>query len=311
MKKIYLDIEENHSSPDLEGLVRDFRSAGIEVSPLAENSWGDMAQALVLTDRQATADMASGRLSVEGSAIALQGKAACVGYEPPGAGVTLSHVDMIVQGFEELDVEFFRRVYQRCHGIPWTIALTDRLALRESVPDDFDVFYDMYRQPGMTDYMPGLSDDKEEERETFCAYIRRMYSFYGYGLWTVAEKASGRVVGRAGMENGSFQGQSVPVIGYMIGAEYQRQGYGQEAVRAVAEYAFCELEMERIYGFVHKKNQNSRRLIQRVGFRRIEERCRMAVQMAGRTFEKDIAGYVCVNTKALYFPGKSITIGDE
>ncbi|MEY8427738.1 GNAT family N-acetyltransferase [Lachnospiraceae bacterium 46-15] len=291
MKKIYLDIEENHSSSDLKRLVGDFWSAGIEVRPLTESSWGDMAQALVLTDRQATADRTLGRLTAEGSAIALQRKTACVGYEPSGAGITLSHLDMVVQGFEELDVEFFRKVYQRCHGIPWTIARTDRLLLRESVPDDFDALYDMYQQPGMTDYMPGLAGEKEEERETFCAYIRRMYPFYGYGLWTVEEKSGGQIVGRAGLENGAFQGRPVPVVGYMIGTEYQRQGYGQEAVRAAAEYGLSELGMEKIYGFVHEKNQNSRRLIERVGFQRIEEHCEITVQIAGRVFEKDIAGY--------------------
>lgn len=301
MKKIYLNIEEKHHSPDMESLIMAFQSEGIEVRPLTEGSWEDMEQALILTDRQPTADRATGKLPMQSGGIACKGKAACVGYEPPGAGITLSHVDMIVQGFEELDVEFFRKAYQRCHGIPWTIARTDRLVLRESVPDDFDVLYDMYRQPGMTDYMPGLSDDKEEERETFCAYIRRMYSFYGYGLWTVAEKSSGRVVGRAGLENGTVQGQPVPIIGYMIGIEYQRQGYGQEAVRAAVEYAFSELGMEKIYGFVHGKNQSSKRLIQRVGFQRIEEHDEITAQMAGRVFE----------TKALYFRGKSITIGDE
>lgn len=296
MKKIYLDIEEKHSLPDLERLIRAFLSEGIEVRPLEEGSWKDTARALILTDRQETVDKAAGKLAEKGGII--RAKAACVGYEPFGAETMLSHVDMIVQGFEELDVEFFRKAYQRCHGIPWTIARTDRLALRESVPGDFDALYDMYHEPGMADYMPGLSDDKEEERETFCAYIRGMYPFYGYGLWTVEEKSSGRVVGRAGLENGSFQGEHVPVIGYMIGTEYRRQGYGQEAVRAVVEYAFSELGMEKIYGFVHEKNQGSRRLIQRAGFQRIEAHSGITAQIAG-TF----------GTKALYFLGKSITIG--
>jgi len=274
MKKIYIEIKEQYRDRELERLLEELRTEGIEVCRLAETqleegeggrsaeSWRKAFEngegTLVLTDRQTTADQA-----------AAQG-IACVGYEPPGAETALSHVDMVIQGFEELNAEFFRLVYRRHHGLPWTIAETERLWIRESVPEDFDILYAIYQEPGMTEYMPGMEGEKEEEREVFTAYIRRMYPFFSYGLWTVIEKAGGKVIGRAGLENGTYRGKPVLELGYMVAGAYQHQGYGLEAVKAVMDYAFSALGADQVYAFIHRKNTASRSLIQKAGFQEVE-----------------------------------------
>lgn len=280
MKRLYIKIEKKYRDAELERLLEELRTEGIEVCQLsgtqleeqgrtsvpggsrpAEN-WsklsGNGEEALILTDSQVTADRA-----------AAQG-IACVGYEPPGAEMTLLHVDMVIQGFEELNTEFFRLVYRRHHGLPWTIAETERLWIRESIPEDFDILYAIYQEPGMTEYMPGMEGEKEEERELFTAYIRKMYPFFSYGLWTVIEKAGGKIIGRAGLENGTYRGKPVLELGYMIAGAYQKQGYGLEAVKAVADYACSAIGADNLYAFIHRKNIASRSLIQKAGFQEVE-----------------------------------------
>lgn len=262
MKKIYFEIENQYRNTELEWLMAELQEKGIEVHQLSQvqgqEGWKGMAeQALVLTDRQETADRAA------------EWNMACVGYEPPGAGVRLSRVDIVIQGFEELNAEFFHLTYRRHHGLPWTIAETERLLLRESVAEDFDELYAFYQEPGMADYMPGMERGKEEERDLFEAYIRRMYPFFSYGLWTVLEKDSGRVIGRAGLENGTYQGEPVLEVGYMLGRKYQHRGYGIEAVQAITDYGFAAVGAEAVYAFIHEENEKSLKLIQRAGFRQI------------------------------------------
>lgn len=50
---------------------------------------------------------------------------AVIFYETPGTNRSVSGVDMVVQGFEELNVEYLQLIYMRHHGLPWIIAKTD------------------------------------------------------------------------------------------------------------------------------------------------------------------------------------------
>lgn len=113
---------------------------------------------------------------------------------------TFLHADMVVEGFEEVDMTFLQRVYERHFNIPWTILETERCIVRELELSDLDDLFFMYAEPGMTDYMEGLYE-YEEELEYQKAYIENMYRFYGYGMWLVFEKKTGTLIGRAGVEH--------------------------------------------------------------------------------------------------------------
>ena len=57
---------------------------------------------------------------------------AVAGYSNPLlGGQTFAGVQMVIEGFEEVDFEFLRRIYERWHGIPWVIAQTERCLIRE------------------------------------------------------------------------------------------------------------------------------------------------------------------------------------
>ena len=114
--------------------------------------------------------------------------------------IPLPQVDIIVEGFEEVDYDFFEKIYQRHHGLPWTILETERLVVRELALSDMDALFELYSYEGMTDYMEGLYP-YEEEYEYQKAYIANMYRFFGYGMWLVFEKETGKLVGRAGVEH--------------------------------------------------------------------------------------------------------------
>ncbi len=219
--------------------------------------------ALILTDRQESVDQAVS-LGI-----------ACVGFEGPEEEEArpvsvryLSGVDMVVQGLEETGAEFYRLVWQRHHGIPWTIAQTERLVIRESVPEDFDALHGFEREPGALDYMPAPEGDPEQERQSFEAYIREVYPFYSYGLWTVILRENGRIIGRVGLENGTWQGKPVVAVGYLIGQAFQGKGYGLEAVKAVTAYGLEAVGAEALYAFIDERNEKSVRLIQKAGYRK-------------------------------------------
>lgn len=126
---------------------------------------------------------------------------AVVGYlNPDITGQSLKGVDFLVEGFEEIDDAYLTRIWQRHHGIPWTIFATERCMVRELCLDDMKALFELYAQPGMTEYMEELYP-WEEELEYERAYIENMYRLYEYGMWLVFDKVTGELIGRAGLEH--------------------------------------------------------------------------------------------------------------
>ena len=200
-----------------------------------------------------------------------------VAYQPPidvagAAGVTreaFPQVDMVIEGFEEVDYDFLKKIYQRYHGLPWTILETDRLVVRELELKDMDALFELYSYEGMTDYMEGLYSF-EEEYEYQKAYIENMYCFFGYGMWLVFEKESGKLIGRAGVEHREeLEGELE--LGYAIGTPWQGMGYATEVCRGILDYVREELGFEEIISLVQPENALSIRLLEKLRFKEDEE----------------------------------------
>ena len=133
---------------------------------------------------------------------------ASIGYVNPICGKQdLSQAEVLVEGFDEVDFFFLERIYQRKHGIPWTVIETDRCFLREMTMEDLDELYRLYEDPEITRYMEGLYEDRKKEEEYTRAYINNMYRFYGYGMWLVIQKETGKIIGRAGLNNIDIHGR--------------------------------------------------------------------------------------------------------
>ena len=186
-----------------------------------------------------------------------------IAYQKPEMD-TFLHADMVVEGFEEVDMILLQRVYERHFNIPWTILETKRCIVRELELSDMDALFSMYAESGMTDYMEGLYE-YEEELEYQKAYIENMYHFYGYGMWLVFEKKTGTLIGRAGVEhreelNGDME------LGYAIRTSFQHQGYAYEVCQAIMQYAGEELQVHLLRCMIQKENTLSEKLAIKLGF---------------------------------------------
>lgn len=169
-----------------------------------------------------------------------------------------------VEKLEETDFASLDMAYRRLAGLPWEILETERLFVRETTVEDVDHFYRIYAEPLITEYMENLFADRDEEIAYTENYIKTVYAFYGYGLWTVLEKDRGEVVGRAGIS--WREGYALPELGFVIGVPWQRRGYAFEACRAILDYAKEELEMTNVQALVQPENQKSLRLCEKLGF---------------------------------------------
>lgn len=169
-----------------------------------------------------------------------------------------------VENLEEMDEESFDLAYRRLAGLPWEILTTQRCVVRETTVEDVDSFYRIYAEPSITEYMENLFAERDEEIAYTKDYMKKVYAFYGYGMWTVLEKESGEVIGRAGIT--WREGYDLPELGFVFGVPWQGQGYAYEVCSAILAYAREELLMERVQALVQPGNVRSLGLCEKLGF---------------------------------------------
>ncbi len=175
-----------------------------------------------------------------------------------------SHAEYAIENLSEIEYKSLELAYLRLTGQPWMITETKRCLIRETIPEDVDSFYEIYKEPSITEYMEDLYADREEEIAYIRDYIKNVYGFYGYGMWTVIEKESGEIIGRAGIS--LRDGCDIPELGFVIGVPWQRQGYAYEVCQAVLAYGRKELEFQQFQALIMKGNEKSKRLCEKLGF---------------------------------------------
>lgn len=171
--------------------------------------------------------------------------------------------------------EYLERIVRRHIGLPWIIAETDRLIIREftlddivKMPEEPDVWYTEEER---------VADRVFYEKDKLESYIRSQYRFYEYGIWAVVRKADGVIVGKAGVtnleesEHGEIKNKTIPTdesaeyleLGYHIFHPCRRQGYAEEACRAILNYAKEELSCP-VCARVAKENTASIQLLEKL-----------------------------------------------
>ncbi|MBQ7933743.1 MAG: GNAT family N-acetyltransferase [Lachnospiraceae bacterium] len=168
----------------------------------------------------------------------------------------------------ELDAEYFELIYRRLKRLPWDILETERCTLRESTVADVPAFYEIYKEPSITAYMENLFLTPEEENAYMEDYIDKVYAYYDFGVWTVLEKATGQVIGRAGLSY--REGFEDPELGFVIGVPWQGQGLAYEVCSAILDYGRRVLDFERVQVFVEPGNEASLSLCRKLGFKESE-----------------------------------------
>lgn len=177
---------------------------------------------------------------------------------------------------EAICPEYLERIVRRYIGLPWIIAETDRLLIREFTLDDITR---MPKEPDAWYTEKERTADKVfYDKDKLEAYIKSQYRFYEYGIWAVVRKDDGVIVGKAGVtnleeaEHGEFENKiMLPEefaeyleLGYHIFRPYRRHGYAEEACRTILNYAKEELSCL-VCARVAKENTASICLLEKLG----------------------------------------------
>lgn len=214
---------------------------------------GGKEAALFLTDCCETAE----KLAKRG--VPVLGMLPDAGIEAPFKGVTY-----LCEGTEPLETEYLERVYRRYMELPWHILTTKRCVLRETTEADVDAFYRLYAEPSITAYMENLYEDRMEELQYVRQYRECMYAFFGFGIWTVLDRETGEVIGRAGLT--VREGEEDVELGFVIGVPWQGRGLAEEVCKEILHYGKTVLELYKVQAMAEEENTASLKLLGKLGF---------------------------------------------
>jgi RimJ/RimL family protein N-acetyltransferase len=140
---------------------------------------------------------------------------------------------------------------------------TERLVLRGFRPADIDEWAAISADP---ESMRWLGDEEGLSREDAwrrMAYIVGHWDLRGFGNWALEERATGELVGRAGL----YKPEGWPglEVGWLVGREHWGRGFAPEAGRAAIEWAREELGADRVISLIEDANESSARVAEKLG----------------------------------------------
>ena len=146
---------------------------------------------------------------------------------------------------------------------------TGRLILREYAPEDFDALYAILSDPEAMRHYPAPFD--AARTRGWIEWNRRNYRELGFGLWAMALKDTGALIGDCGLTMQRVDGERLPEIGYHVRRDCWRRGYASEAARAVRDWAFRNTGFDCLYACMRHTNAASRATARSVGMRLVKE----------------------------------------
>lgn len=146
---------------------------------------------------------------------------------------------------------------------------TPRLILREFEIEDFDSLYEIVSDPETMAHYP-----KPFDKEKTLSWINKNlsnYAEYGFGLWAVVLKETGKFIGDCGIIIQNIDGEKHPEIGYHINKKYWRRGFAKEASRAVRDWAFTNTNFNALYSCMKYTNVSSWSTALSIGMKKVKE----------------------------------------
>ena len=143
---------------------------------------------------------------------------------------------------------------------------TERLILREFGADDWRAVLDYQRDPLYLRFYP-WEDRSEADARAFVEMFREWQSEVPRRRFQLAIilREDGRLIGNCGIRRKPDNDWEAD-LGYELSPQYWGHGYATEAARAMVDFGFRQLDLQRISSWCIADNVASARVLERLGF---------------------------------------------
>ncbi|MBH8555461.1 GNAT family N-acetyltransferase [Nostocaceae cyanobacterium CENA357] len=143
---------------------------------------------------------------------------------------------------------------------------TENLILRETKLADAPAVFQVFADDEVTKYHD-LETATHIEQAQFLIERRAERFKNQQGIrWGIATKENNVIIGSCGYSIKSIKNCFQAEIGYELAREYWRKGLMTEALRAIIQWGFQQLDLNRIEAFVMLENTASIKLLGNLGF---------------------------------------------
>jgi RimJ/RimL family protein N-acetyltransferase len=150
-------------------------------------------------------------------------------------------------------------------GIP--TLTTERLVLRPFVRSDLADLAALHAEPSFWWY-PLRGPMSDEDTAGFLDRVIGRYESDGFGVEALVERASGKLIGWAGLAVPHFLPEILPAVevGWRLAAAHRGRGLATEAGSAAVRWGFTEGGLDRLVSIYEPENVASGRVMARLGF---------------------------------------------
>ena len=145
-----------------------------------------------------------------------------------------------------------------------TVLETERLILRELVPDDAPFMLELLNDPA---YILNIADRGVRDVEGARRYLeerwRASYAEHGFGLWVVVHRETGASTGLCGLVR--RDGLDDVDIGYAFLPAFRGRGFALESALGVKAHARDVVGLTRLVAIVSPGNDRSVRVLEQLG----------------------------------------------
>jgi RimJ/RimL family protein N-acetyltransferase len=154
---------------------------------------------------------------------------------------------------------------------PWgSIAFpirTERLLLRQFQTDDVSGLHDISSRPDVARFVPWEPRDEATVRRVIAERVGGELQGLSLAVISTEQDTEGVLVGEVSLF-GIIPDQRTAEVGFVFHPDHTGRGLATEAVGAVLDIAFGEMELHRVVGRSDARNLPSIRLMERLGMRR-------------------------------------------
>jgi ribosomal-protein-alanine N-acetyltransferase len=146
-----------------------------------------------------------------------------------------------------------------------TSVTTERLTGRRPEPDDLPDWVRIFTDSRVDEELwPSELRTPDRVAEILKSSIEH-WERWGFGTWTVRERAGGRVVGRVGLQHTTILGRPDVELAWFIDPEDWGRGYATEMAEEAVRAGFTTLGLDSVVAYTVHDNEASQAVMRKLG----------------------------------------------
>jgi [ribosomal protein S5]-alanine N-acetyltransferase len=143
---------------------------------------------------------------------------------------------------------------------------TARLKLRPLFEEDVDAVYEYSSDPDITQFLLWYTHRTKDDSFSFIKFARDEFDKRSSIIWGIELRAERKIIGTIDLRNYNSI-HRCGEIGYVIRKNYWNKGFVTEAIKAVIDYGFRELNLNRVEAHCEHENTGSWRAMEKSGMK--------------------------------------------